>query len=207
MGLVKDLLILTKYRINAVAVFTGFTALAIYKDLHPESDATAWYTIVMCGLGLLFTAGASNALNQCVEYKRDASMKRTATRRPLPAGRMSVQFAVTIAILQEIAALAIFYFYFNSPLAAGLSLLTLVYYVFFYTMYLKPRHHLNIVIGGVPGAMGPLMAWAAVAQDIQWEPFVLFVIIFLWTPPHFWALAIKLKDDYAAAGIPDVTSG
>ena len=83
-----------------------------------------------------------------------------------------------------------------------MSWLTVVYYVFFYTMYLKPRHYLNIVIGGVPGAMGPVMAWAAVANGMSWEAFAMFMVIFLWTPPHFWALAIKLKDDYAKAGIP-----
>jgi protoheme IX farnesyltransferase len=87
-------------------------------------------------------------------------------------------------------------------LAAALSALTVVYYSFFYTLYLKPRHYLNIVIGGVPGAMGPLIGWAAVAHHLSAAPIAMFMLIFLWTPPHVWALAIKLKDDYARAGIP-----
>jgi len=91
---------------------------------------------------------------------------------------------------------------YGSWLAVGLSLFTIVYYSFFYTLYLKPRHYLNIVIGGVPGAMGPLIGWAAVTGTVDAVPLVLFAIIFLWTPPHVWALAIKLREDYARAGIP-----
>ena len=192
-----DLLVLTKYRITLVALFTGYAAIAV-EGRH----ATQWQVIVPCLLALFFTGGCANTLNQLFELKRDALMNRTRSRRPLPAGRISISQAVWFAVLQFIAAQALLLWGCHSVLAAALSALTVVYYSFFYTLYLKPRHYLNIVIGGVPGAMGPLIGWAAVAHHLSAAPIAMFMLIFLWTPPHVWALAIKLKDDYARAGIP-----
>ena len=192
-----DLLVLTKYRITAVAMFTGYAAIAI-EGTH----ASDWSFIWPCLLSLFLTGGAANTLNQIFELEKDALMNRTKARRPLPAGRITVPQAYVFAGIQMLTAQALLLWAYGSWLAVGLSLFTIVYYSFFYTLYLKPRHYLNIVIGGVPGAMGPLIGWAAVTGTVDALPLVLFAIIFLWTPPHVWALAIKLREDYARAGIP-----
>lgn len=194
---VMDLLILTKYRITVVAMFTGYAAIAVHGH-----HATDWSLIWPCLIALFLTGGAANTLNQVFELHKDAVMNRTKSRRPLPSGRITVPQAWVFAVVQTLVAEALLLWAYGSWLAVGLSLFTIIYYSFFYTLWLKPRHYLNIVIGGVPGAMGPLIGWAAVAGSLSLEPLVMFLIIFLWTPPHVWALAIKLKDDYARAGIP-----
>ncbi len=195
--ILKDLLILTKYRITVVAIFTGYAAIAVHGIY-----ASDWNFIWPCLVALFCLGGSANTLNQIFELHKDAVMDRTKARRPLPAGRITPLQAYIFALVQLVAALGIFVFFYDSYLAAGLTLATVIYYSFFYTLYLKPKHYLNIVIGGVPGAMGPLIAWAAVANTIELAPLAMFAVIFLWTPPHVWALAIKLKDDYARAGIP-----
>jgi protoheme IX farnesyltransferase len=195
--LLFDLLVLTKYRITAVAMFTGYAAIAI-----EGSHASDWRYIWPCLLSLFLTGGAANTLNQIFELQKDAVMNRTKARRPLPAGRITVPQAYVFAVVQMVIAQALLLWAYGSWLAVGLSLFTIIYYSFFYTLFLKPRHYLNIVIGGVPGAMGPLIGWAAVTGTTDAVPLVLFAIIFLWTPPHVWALAIKLREDYARAGIP-----
>jgi len=195
--MIRDILILTKFRINVLAVLTGYAAIAIH--------ATHLYDpgmVLPCLLAMLFTGGGANALNQIIERGKDARMERTRIKRPLPSGRMSVRTATIIALIQIAAAQVIFLCWFGSWLACTLSLFTIAYYSFFYTCYLKPRHYLNIVVGGVPGAMGPLMAWAAVADEWSWVAFTMAAIIFLWTPPHVWALAIRMREDYARAGVP-----
>jgi protoheme IX farnesyltransferase len=192
-----DLLVLTKYRITLVALFTGYAAIAV--EGHHALD---WQLVWPCLLALFCIGGSANTLNQIFESRKDALMNRTKSRRPMPTGRISVAQAWTFAALQFAAAQAILLAIYHSPLAALLALATLLYYSFFYTLFLKPRHHLNIVIGGVPGAMGPLIAWAAMTGTLAAAPVAMFALIFLWTPPHVWALAIKLKDDYARAGIP-----
>ena len=192
-----DLLVLTKYRITAVAMFTGYAAIAI-----EGSHASDWRYVWPCLLSLFLTGGAANTLNQIFELKKDAVMNRTKARRPLPAGRITVPQAYVFAVVQMVIAQALLLWAYGSWLAVGLSLFTIIYYSFFYTLFLKPRHYLNIVIGGVPGAMGPLIGWAAVTGTTDAVPLVMFAIIFLWTPPHVWALAIKLREDYARAGIP-----
>ena len=193
----SDLLILTKYRITMVALFTGYTAIVVQGD-----HATDWAFVWPCLLALFALGGAANTLNQLFELKKDAVMNRTKARRPLPAGRITPAQATVFAIIQFVFAEAVFLGFYQSWLAALLTVLTVLYYSWFYTLYLKPKHYLNIVIGGVPGAMGPLIAWAAVTGTIELAPLAMFAVIFLWTPPHVWALAIKLKDDYARAGIP-----
>ena len=195
--LLKDLLVLTKYRITAMALFTGYAAIVVHGRY-----ATDWAHIWPCFVALFCVGGCANTLNQIFERDKDAVMNRTKSRRPLPAGRISVRAAWCFAVAQGVIATAILAGVYRSPLAAGLGLFTVAYYSFFYTLYLKPRHYLNIVIGGVPGAMGPLIAWAAMADEIAAMPIAMFALIFLWTPPHVWALAIKLKEDYARAGIP-----
>lgn len=192
-----DLLVLTKYRITLVALFTGYAAIAV--EGHHALD---WSYIWPCMLALFGVGGAANTLNQIFESHKDAVMNRTKSRRPMPTGRITVAQAWVFAAIQFIAAEGILLWIYQSPLSAALGMATLLYYSFFYTLFLKPRHYLNIVIGGVPGAMGPLIAWAAMAHELAAAPLAMFGLIFLWTPPHVWALAIKLKDDYARAGIP-----
>ncbi len=192
-----DLLVLTKYRITLVALFTGYAAIAV--EGHYALD---WAAVWPCLVALFSIGGSANTLNQLFEARKDALMNRTKARRPMPTGRISVAQAWSFAALQFATAEAILLVIYHSPLAALLALTTLLYYSVFYTLYLKPRHYLNIVIGGVPGAMGPLIAWAALTGTLSAAPLAMFALIFLWTPPHVWALAIKLKDDYARAGIP-----
>jgi heme o synthase len=197
MTFLRDLLVLTKYRITVMALFTGYAAIVV-----EGSAAHNWQRIWPCLIALFLVGGAANTLNQIFEKDKDAKMNRTKSRRPLPSGRVSVMQAAWFAFLQFAVCLAILIGVYDSWLAAGLAVFTLVYYSFFYTLWLKPRHYLNIVIGGVPGSMGPLIAWAAITDRLDAAPFTMFALIFLWTPPHVWALAIKLREDYARAGIP-----
>ena len=162
---ISDLLILTKYRITVVALFTGYTAIVVQGD-----HATDWAFVWPCLLALFALGGAANTLNQLFELKKDAVMNRTKARRPLPAGRITPAQATVFAIIQFVLAEAIFLGFYHSWLAATLTALTVLYYSWFYTLYLKPKHYLNIVIGGVPGAMGPLIAWAAVTGTIELAP-------------------------------------
>ena len=194
---VKDVLVLGKARISAFAMFTGYAAIVVEQSQMCHADFVLW-----CLLALFLIGTGANTINQIIEKDKDATMNRTKSRRPLPSGRMSVPMAWTLAWGQIIISLSIFAFVLDSWLAAWWAFFTVIYYSFFYTMYLKPRHYLNIVIGGVPGAMGPVIAWAAATNQVGLTAWIMFAIIFLWTPPHVWALAIKLKEDYARAGIP-----
>lgn len=197
LGFIGDLLRLAKFRITLVAVFTGYTAVAV-QGAHARDLAVLVPLFIV-----LFTTGASaNALNQLFERDRDATMTRTRHRRPLPSGRVGVWTAVLFSLAMIGTAVAIELAVFHSWLAVACSVVTVVYYAFVYTLWLKPRYWIATVIGGVPGAMGPLIAWAAVDNTLPAAAWALFGLIFLWTPPHVWALAIRLKDDYARAGIP-----
>jgi len=195
--MLHDLLVLTKYRITAMAIFTGYAAIVVEGSYRGD-----WAMIWPCLIALFCVGGCANTLNQIFEKDKDAVMNRTKSRRPLPAGRITVAQAYWFAGIQLAVSVAILTLVYQSWLAVALALFTVVYYSFFYTLYLKPRHYLNIVIGGVPGSMGPLIAWAAMTGTLDWAPLAMFAVIFLWTPPHVWALAIKLKEDYARAGIP-----
>jgi protoheme IX farnesyltransferase len=190
----RDLLALTKPRVMSLVVFTGLCGLlAAPMQVHPVIGFTA----VLC---IALGAGAAGALNQWYEADLDAKMKRTANR-PLPAGRMSRQTAlhfgvglsVFSVILMDLAA---------NHLAAAILALSILFYVIVYTVWLKRRTAQNIVVGGAAGAFPPLIGWAAVTGDISTLPVLLFAIIFLWTPPHFWALSLFVRSDYANAGVP-----
>lgn len=196
-GFLMDLLRLAKFRITLVAVFTGYTAVAVHGE-HATDLAYLWPLIV----ALFATGGSANALNQLFERDKDAAMSRTRHRRPLPSGRIGVITAVVFSLSMLAVAIAIEVLIYDSWLAAACSVVTVVYYAFIYTLWLKPRYWIATVIGGVPGAMGPLIAWAAVDNALPAAAWALFLLIFLWTPPHVWALALRLKDDYARAGIP-----
>ena len=190
----RDLLALTKPRVMSLVVFTGLCGLlAAPAPVHPVLGFTA----VLC---IALGAGAAGALNQWYEADLDAKMKRTANR-PLPAGRMSRQtalhfgvgLAVFSVILMDLAA---------NHLAAAVLAISILFYVLVYTVWLKRRTAQNIVIGGAAGAFPPLIGWAAVTGDVSTLPLLLFAIIFLWTPPHFWALSLFVRTDYANAGVP-----
>ncbi|MBX3565757.1 MAG: heme o synthase [Sphingomonas sp.] len=190
----RDFLALTKPRVMSLVVFTGLCGmLAAPVPIHPVLGFTA---ILCIALG----AGAAGALNQWYESDIDARMKRTAGR-PLPAGRMDRQSALHFGVGLSGFSLALMYFAIN--LAATLILAaSILFYVFIYTIWLKRRTPQNIVIGGAAGAFPPMIGWAAATGDVTLLPILLFLIIFLWTPPHFWALALFVKSDYEQAGVP-----
>tara|TARA_R110000782_G_scaffold78276_3_gene155020 strand:+ start:61407 stop:62333 length:927 start_codon:yes stop_codon:yes gene_type:complete len=190
----RDFVTLTKPRVMTLVVFTGLCGLlAAPAHVHPVLAFTA---ILCIALG----AGAAGALNQWVEADSDALMKRTANR-PLPAGRMDRQSALHFGVGLS----------FFSVLTLGLATnwfaaiilaVSILFYVLVYTIWLKPRTAQNIVIGGAAGAFPPVIGWAAVTGDVSALPIALFCLIFFWTPPHFWALALYVRPDYANAGIP-----
>ena len=151
-------------------------------------------------IGGTLAAGASNAFNMIIEVDSDRKMKRT-DKRPLVSGEVTVQAAFGFALALAIASLVIF-FIFTTLWATALTLIAIIFYVFVYTIGLKRRTSQNIVWGGIAGCMPVLIGWAAVTNSLSLTAWLFFLLIFFWTPPHFWALAIKYKDDYAAAGIP-----
>ena len=190
----RDLFALTKPRVMSLVVFTALCGLlAAPGSVHP---VLAFSSILAIALG----AGASGALNQWYEAGLDAKMKRTAGR-PLPAGRLDPQTALQFGV--GLAAFSVFLMLFAANWqAAALLTVSILFYVFVYTMWLKPRTPQNIVIGGAAGAFPPLIGWVAATGGVAPLPVLLFLLIFLWTPPHFWALALFVRSDYAAAGIP-----
>jgi heme o synthase len=155
------------------------------------------FTAVLC---IALGAGAAGALNQWYEADIDALMKRTR-QRPLPAGRMDRQSALHFGVGVAVFSVLLMGFATNI-LAAGILAVSILFYVLIYTVWLKRRTPQNIVIGGAAGAFPPLIGWAAVTGDISTLPVLLFALIFLWTPPHFWALALFMESDYAAAKVP-----
>ena len=190
----RDFFALTKPRVMSLVIFTGLCGLlAAPGTINPVLGFTA----VLC---IALGAGGAATLNQWWEADLDAGMKRTA-QRPIPAGRMAPNDALTFGILLSggsvmMMGLAIHW------LAAAILAISIVYYAVLYTIWLKPRTPQNIVIGGGAGAFPPMIGWVAVTGEITAMPVLLFAIIFMWTPPHFWALALFVKSDYAKVGIP-----
>jgi len=190
----RDFFTLTKPRVMTLVVFTAICGLlAAPGSIHPVLGFTAILAIAM-------GAGGSAVINQWWEAEIDAGMKRTENR-PLPSGRMRPVDARDFGLFLSgvsvfIMGVAIGW------LAAAMLLAAIIYYAVIYTMWLKPRTPQNIVIGGGSGAFPPLIGWIAVTGEITAMPVLLFAIIFMWTPPHFWALALFMKSDYAKVGIP-----
>ncbi|QPQ54394.1 protoheme IX farnesyltransferase [Allosphingosinicella flava] len=190
----RDFVALTKPRVMTLVVFTGLCGLlAAPVPLHPVLGFTA---ILCIALG----AGAAAALNQWYEADLDALMKRTAAR-PLPAGRMDKQSALHFGVGLGAFSVLLMGLAVNW-LAAAILAVSILYYVIIYTVWLKRRTPQNIVIGGGAGSFPPLIGWAAATGDVSLLPALLFLLIFLWTPPHFWALSLFVRTDYAAAGVP-----
>lgn len=191
----SDYLALTKPRIIELLLVTTVPAMMLAAHGMPQPALVA-ATL----LGGTLAAGAANVLNCYLDRDIDGVMKRTQSR-PLHRDAVAPQNALVFGVLLAIAAICIFWFATN-PLSALLAGAAIVFYVGVYTAVLKRRTSSNIVWGGAAGCMPVLIGWAAVTDRLSWAPFVLFAVVFLWTPPHFWALAMRFRDDYAAAGVP-----
>ncbi|MEP3049976.1 MAG: heme o synthase [Erythrobacter sp.] len=190
----RDFFALTKPRVLTLVIFTGICGLlAAPGSIHPVIGFTAILAIAM-------GAGGSAVINQWWEADIDAGMKRTANR-PLPTGRLRRDDARDFGIFLSLVSLGLMGVAVGW-LAAAILAIAIVYYGVLYTMWLKPRTPQNIVIGGGAGAFPPMIGWVAVTGEITLMPVLLFAIIFFWTPPHFWALALFMKSDYAKVGIP-----
>jgi protoheme IX farnesyltransferase len=190
----RDIFALTKPRVMSLVVFTGLCGLLAAPVMPPF---VLGFTAILC---IALGAGACGALNQWYEVEIDAKMRRTA-KRPLPAGRVERQSALHFGVGLAIFSVLLMGLATNW-LAAALLTASILFYVIIYTVWLKPRTTQNIVIGGAAGAFPPLIGWVAATGHISALPLLAFAIIFLWTPPHFWALSMFVRSDYAAAGIP-----
>lgn len=186
---------LTKPRIIELLLVTTVPTMIVAANGFPR----LWLIVAtLCG-GTL-AAGGANAFNMVIDRDIDALMERTK-RRPLVTGVMSARSAALFAVALEIVAFAVLIIWVN-PLSAWLALSATAFYVVVYTLILKRRSKQNIVIGGAAGAVPVLVGWAAVTNSLGWTPVLLFLVIFIWTPPHFWALAVRYRDDYEAANVP-----
>ena len=191
---VSDFVELLKPRVMSLVVFSGFAGLMVAPgDLHPVLAAVA----ILC---IAVGAGASGAINMWYDRDIDSIMQRTRNR-PIPTGRVDAEEAVSFGVVLAIGAVALMALAVNW-LAAGLLAFAIAFYVFVYTMWLKRRTPQNIVIGGAAGAFPPMIGWVSVTGEIDPAPIALFLLIFMWTPPHFWALALYRSGDYAKAGVP-----
>ena len=192
---IRGYLDLMKLRVVELLLVTTLPALVLAQNGIPSVGLS-----IATILGGTLAAGSANAFNMVIESETDKLMKRTA-QRPIATGVLSRREATIFATIVGLLSLLIFWL-FTTPLATWLTLIAIVFYVVIYTMALKRRTAQNIVWGGIAGCMPVLIGWAAVTNDLSNVAWAFFFVIFFWTPPHFWALAIKYKDDYKAAGIP-----
>ncbi|HSZ75387.1 MAG TPA: heme o synthase [Rhizomicrobium sp.] len=191
---VGDWFALMKPRVMSLVIFTGLAGMIVAPGaIHPLTGFTALLCIAVA-------AGASGALNMAYDSDIDAIMSRTATR-PIPMGRIERQEALAFGWAMSVGAVTIMGLFVNL-LAAALLAFTVFFYVGVYTLWLKRRTPQNIVIGGLAGALPPAIGWAAVTGSLSLAPIILVAIIFLWTPPHFWALSLFRSEDYARARVP-----
>jgi len=186
---------LTKPRVTQLAVFCAVIGMFLATPELPD-----WRKVVFATIGIWLLAGAAFAINCLVEREIDSRMARTA-RRPMARGEITV--AQTLMFSGVIGGMGMWVLYaLVNPLTMWLTLATFVGYAIIYTIILKPSTPQNIVIGGLSGAMPPALGWAAIANDVPMQAWILVLIIFIWTPPHFWALAMYRRDDYAKSGLP-----
>jgi len=191
---VRDYFDLLKPRVMSLVVFTGLVGVVIAPGhLHP-------FTAALAVLAIALGSGAAGAINMWYERDLDALMARTRNR-PLPAGRVEPDDALGLGVLLSIFSITLMAVATNF-VAAALLAAAILFYVFVYTIWLKRRTPQNIVIGGAAGAFPPMIGWAAVTGDVSAAGLALFLLIFLWTPPHFWALSLYRSDDYRRAGVP-----
>jgi heme o synthase len=189
----RDYITLTKPKVQSLLLFTTVTTMYV------AGDPSIGLVLLTC-LGGALSAGGAGAINHAIDRDIDRTMARTANR-PVAGGRISPAAAIAFGVVLGCASFALLSLTVN-PLAAALSLSGLLGYVCVYTMWLKRSTPQNIVIGGAAGAVPPLVAWAAVTGGLSGTALYLFAIVFFWTPPHFWALSLLMKDEYAKAGVP-----
>jgi len=194
-GKVKAYVALTKPRIIELLLITTIPTMFVAQRGLPSG----WLMLATLVGGTL-AAGGANAINMVIDRDIDRLMERTK-HRPLVTGAMTPTAALVFALLLEVLAFGQLWATVNL-LSAVLAVSATAFYVFIYTMWLKRRSKQNIVIGGAAGAVPVLVGWAAVTDSLSWAPVLMFAIIFIWTPPHFWALAVRYRDDYAAADVP-----
>ncbi|WP_280156503.1 heme o synthase [Piscinibacter sp. XHJ-5] len=190
----REFISLTKPRVVTLILFTAVIGMLLAPGAIPVAQA------VFGAIGIALLAAAAAATNCLLEAKRDAVMARTRGR-PLASGRLKTTEAAAFAAGLGVAGLALLHALVN-PLTMWLTLATFAGYAIVYTLLLKPRTPHNIVLGGAAGAMPPVLGWAAVTGDVSADALLLFLIIFVWTPPHFWSLALYRRNDYAKAGVP-----
>ena len=195
----KKYLSLMKLRVVELLLVTTVPALFLASNGVPNISITIWSL-----LGGTLAAGGANAFNMVIESKSDRLMKRTSNR-PIATGEISRTNGLVFAILVSILSLLVFYL-FTTPLATALTAGAIIFYVFGYTLALKTRTSQTIVWGGIAGCMPALIGQAAVTNTLTLTSWLFFLLIFFWTPPHFWALAVRYKDDYSAAAIPMLPS-
>ena len=186
---------LTKPRVTQLAVFCAIIGMFLATPDLPD-----WRRVLFATLGIWLLAGSAFAINCLVEREIDSRMARTA-RRPMARGELTVLQTLMFSAVIGGMGMWVLYSLVN-PLTMWLTLATFVGYAVIYTMILKPATPQNIVIGGLSGAMPPALGWAAIANDVPMQAWILVLIIFIWTPPHFWALALYRRDDYAKSGLP-----
>ncbi|MEA2437710.1 MAG: heme o synthase [Thermoleophilaceae bacterium] len=189
----RDYLTLTKPKVQSLLLFTTVTTMYV-------AGTPSLGLVLLTCLGGALSAGGAGAVNHYVDRDIDAMMSRTRSR-PVPAGRISPRAALAFGVALQVASFLLLSLTVN-VLAASLALSGFLGYVFVYTLWLKRSTPQNIVIGGAAGAVPPLVAWAATTGSLSWNAVYLFAIVFYWTPPHFWALSLLMKDEYAKAGVP-----
>lgn len=191
----KGYLALTKPRIIELLLVTTVPTMVVAANGIP-----GFWLVVATLVGGTLAAGGANTFNMVIDRDIDAIMERTK-RRPLVTGVVSARDATLFAIALEIVSFAVLAIWVNQ-LSAWLAMSATAFYVIIYTLWLKRRSRQNIVIGGAAGAVPALIGWSAVTNSLSWTPVLLFLVIFIWTPPHFWALAVRYRDDYEAANVP-----
>lgn len=191
----RDYLELTKPKVVALLVLTAWVGMVLATP-----NLADWELLLAATVGIAFLSAAAAALNHVVDQQIDAKMARTHSR-PVARGRISSQQAITFAFSLALSGFVVLYAMVN-PITAWLTLLSLFGYAVVYTMFLKRATPQNIVIGGLAGAMPPLLGWTAITGELHGHALLLVMIVFTWTPPHFWALAIHRRDDYAKVNMP-----
>ena len=194
-NIVREFIILTKPRVNLLIMFTAIAGM-----LLAHQSTLNYELIFFASIGIGLAASAAAIINHVVDQKIDSIMDRTKSR-PLVNGSIKPLHAIYFALFLSFSSISLLYILVNS-LTALLTLLSIIIYSFIYSVYLKNLTSQNIVIGGIAGAMPPLLGWTSITNQIEPFPLVLFLIIFLWTPPHFWALAVYKYEDYKKAEIP-----
>jgi len=194
-NLLKEFIILTKPRVNLLIIFTAIVGMLLAHQSHLDYEL-----IFFASIGIGLAASSAAIINHVIDQDIDSIMDRTKSR-PLVKGLIKPLHAIYFAIFLSITSIFLLYILVNT-LTAVLTFFTIIIYSFIYSVYLKNLTSQNIVIGGIAGAMPPLLGWTSITNQIEPFPLILFLIIFLWTPPHFWALAVYKYDDYKKANIP-----